>query len=65
MKLVEEDYGKIQANEPIGLNGGKNNSQWKEEKQMKKWIGVGWLVACLLTCLTSQQHASVSQGWIC
>ena len=26
---------------------------------------VGWLVASLLACLTSQQHASVSQGWIC
>ena len=27
--------------------------------------GVGWLVACLLACLTSQQHACVSQGRIC
>ena len=24
-----------------------------------------WLVDCLLACLTSQQHASVSQGRIC
>ena len=28
--------------------------------------GFGWMFVCLLVgCLMSQQHASVSQGWIC
>ena len=34
-------------------------------KQIHGESGVCWLVGCLLACLTSQQHASVSQGRIC
>ena len=45
----------------------KADRQWTEqrkvEKPRRKWIGK-WI--CLFVgCLTSQQQASVSQGWIC
>ena len=32
---------------------------------LAKCLGAGWLAACLLACLMSQQQASVSQGRIC
>ena len=61
-KLVSRKKAQKLSEGKTVLQKEKNN---KKETEMSSPVSKMGLVACLLACLTSQQQASVSQGWIC
>ena len=62
--------GQAVSKQQLFINGawaaGAGSGQARVTAQLKVRLGTGVHNVCLFVgCLTSQQHASVSQGWIC